>query len=355
MPSPPTRRLPIEPERPDADGRRAGAAEARTARCATKAASRRWPARPSGSTRAPLTPEGLRGKVVLVDFWTYSCINCLRTLPYLRAWAEKYKDAGLVVVGVHAPEFAFEKQPANVRRAAKDLGIGFPVAVDSNFAIWRAFGNQYWPAFYFVDAQGRIRHHQFGEGQYAKSEQVIQQLLAEAGRPAVPADAGRAGGPGHAGCAGCGAGPVGRDLPGLRARAELRLAWRHREGSCAGLSRGFITARQPVGAERRLDGGTRSARCWCGPMGASPIRFQARDLHLVLGPAADGKPVRFQVLIDGKPPLADHGTDTDAQGNGTIDGQSLYQLVRQTANDEDRLFEIEFLDAGAQAYVFTFG
>lgn len=303
---------------------------------------------------APLTPESLRGKVVLVDFWTYSCINCLRTLPYVRAWAEKYKDAGLVVVGVHAPEFAFEKLPANVRRATKDLGIGFPVAVDSNYAIWRAFGNQYWPAFYVVDAQGRIRHHQFGEGQYAKSEQVIQQLLAEAGRPVVPADTVSPEGQGTQ------AAPA--ESPALSGETYLGYERAQSFASPGGIAKDRARV-YPAASSLRANQWALSGE-WtveseravlARANGRVAYRFHARDLHLVLGPSADGKPVRFKVLIDGKPPLADHGTDTDAQGNGTIDGQRLYQLVRQTANEKDRLFEIEFLDAGAQAYVFTFG
>jgi cytochrome c biogenesis protein CcdA/thiol-disulfide isomerase/thioredoxin len=302
----------------------------------------------------PLTPEGLRGKVVLVDFWTYSCINCMRTLPYIRAWAEKYKDAGLVVLGVHTPEFAFEKLPANVRRATKDLGVGFPVAVDSNYAIWRAFGNQYWPALYFVDAQGRIRHHQFGEGMYEKSEQVIQQLLAEAGRTAVP---GRFVQP-------QGQGTQAAAADTLAASGETYLGYERasRFASPGGLDSDRARVYQAPAALRTnqwaLSGEwtVDAERATLGRAdGRIAYRFRARDLHLVLGPAADGRPVRFRVRIDGQPPLADHGADTDAQGNGTVDAQRLYQLVRQQANDKDRLFEIEFRDAGAQAYVFTFG
>jgi cytochrome c biogenesis protein CcdA/thiol-disulfide isomerase/thioredoxin len=306
---------------------------------------------------APLTPESLRGKVVLVDFWTYSCINCLRALPYVRAWADKYKDAGLAVVGVHTPEFAFEKQPANVRRATKDLGVGFPVAVDSNYAIWRAFDNQYWPALYFVDAQGRIRHHQFGEGKYAQSEQVIQQLLAEAGRPVV-ADASRA----LVAPDGQGTQAAADAQPALSGETYLGYERANSFASPGGIAsdrarvyqapaslrtnQWALSGEWTVGSERAV-----LARA----NGRIAYRFHARDLHLVLGPSADGKPVRFRVWVDGKPPLADHGTDTDAQGNGTIDAQRLYQLVRQQSNGQERLFEIEFLDAGAQAYVFTFG
>jgi thiol-disulfide isomerase/thioredoxin len=303
---------------------------------------------------APLTPEGLRGKVVLVDFWTYSCINCLRTLPYLRAWADKYRDAGLVVIGVHAPEFAFEKRSANVHRAVKDLGIGFPVAVDSNFALWRRFDNQYWPAFYFVDAQGRIRHHQFGEGDYAQAEQVIKQLLAEAGQGRIPAALVLPEGQGTQAASG--------SSPALSDETYLGYGHSSDFASPGGVVSDRMHAYQ---AAPRLQtnqwalSGNWNVQWEYAVLGQAggriAYRFHARDLHLVLGPAADGKPVRFHVLVDGQPPLADHGADTDAQGSGTIDGQRLYQLVRQTANDKDRLFEIEFLDAGAQAYVFTFG
>ncbi len=206
----------------------------------------------------PLTPEALRGKVVLVDFWTYSCINCLRTLPYLNAWAEKYKDAGLVVLGVHTPEFAFEKRSANVRRATKDLGIGFPVATDNDFAIWRAFGNRAWPAFYFVDAEGRVRYHQFGEGRYDKAEQVIQQLLAEAGQARVPAGLVAPSGQGTQAQPGPAARLVRRNLPGPRARARFCLARRCGARSCKGLPGSFFAAHQSVGAGRRLDRGGRA-------------------------------------------------------------------------------------------------
>jgi thiol-disulfide isomerase/thioredoxin len=301
-----------------------------------------------------LTPQSLRGKVVLVDFWTYSCINCLRTLPYVRAWAAKYKDAGLVVVGVHTPEFAFEKLSSNVHRATKDLGIGFPVAVDSNYAIWRAFGNQSWPAFYFIDAQGRIRHHQFGENRYDKAELVLQQLLAEAGRTDVPGQLVSPQGQGTQAAADA--------LPALSGETYLGYERAHNFASPGGLAsdrariyqspKSLRTHQWALAGEWTVEG-ERAVLVRAG--GRVAYRFQARDLHLVLGPSADGKPVRFRVTVDGQPPLADHGADTDAQGNGTIDGQRLYQLVRQTANGKDRLFEIEFLDAGAQAYAFTFG
>ncbi|WP_295988836.1 cytochrome c biogenesis protein DipZ [uncultured Variovorax sp.] len=312
----------------------------------------------SGATEwinsAPLTAESLRGKVVLVDFWTYSCINCLRTLPYVRAWAEKYNDDGLVVVGVHTPEFAFEKQSANVRRAVKDLGIGFPVAVDSDYAIWRAFGNQYWPAFYLVDAQGRIRHHQFGEGQYAKTEEAIRQLLAEAGRPVASA--------GLVSPEGKGTQAAAAAAPALSGETYLGYEQARSFASPGGISNdrarvysdvpALRTNQWALAGEWKVEG---ERAVLVQPNGRIVYRFHARDLHLVLGPSANGRPVRFRVRVDGAPPLADHGTDTDAQGNGVIDGQRLYQLVRQAANDKDRLFEIEFLDAGAQAYAFSFG
>lgn len=305
---------------------------------------------------APLTPEALRGKVVLVDFWTYSCINCLRTLPYVRAWADKYKDAGLVVIGVHSPEFAFEKNPANVRRAVKDLGIGFPVALDNDFAVWRGFDNQAWPAFYFVDAQGRIRHHQFGENRYDKAEQVIQQLLAEAGQADKT----------HAGLVA----PLGQGTqaapgaePAQSGETYLGHARAHGFASPGGIARDRAKAYESAGSSLRTNqwalGGDWTVEAERAVLnhadGRIAYRFKARDLHLVLGPAADGKPVRFTVRVGGQPPLADHGADTDAQGHGVVDAQKLYQLVRQASGGRERLFEIEFLDAGAQAYAFTFG
>ena len=303
---------------------------------------------------APLTAQGLRGKVVLVDFWTYSCINCLRTLPYLRAWADKYRDAGLVVIGVHAPEFAFEKRAANVRSAVEDLRINFPVAVDSDHAVWRAFGNQYWPAFYFIDAQGRIRHHHFGEGGYARSEQVIQQLLAEAGRADVPSGSVSAPGEGVEAAPG--------PTPALSAEAylgyERAVGFASPDRLAPDAPRAYRGAAALAKDQWTLDGQWTAERdrvVSTAAHGRLAYRFNARDLHLVLGPAAEGQPVRYRVRIDGRPPLADHGFDTDEQGIGTIDRQRLYQLVRQRANTGDRRFEIEILDPGAQAYVFTFG
>ena len=301
-----------------------------------------------------LTTASLRGKVVLVDFWTYSCINCLRTLPYVRAWADKYRSAGLVVLGVHTPEFAFERKLSNVQRASQDLGVTFPVAVDSDYKIWRAFRNQYWPALYFVDAQGRIRHHQFGEGSYAQSERVIQQLLREAGQTQLSEELAAPQGSGTQ------AAP-----PDTRAAShETYLGFAQAQGfvPAGGLVpgrahdyRGASALRgQQWALEGRWQVEDESALGLAGG-GRVMLRFRARDLHMVLGSADDGQPVRFRVRIDGKPPLDDHGTDIDREGRGTITGHRLYQLLRQQQQSGDRLFEIEFLDPGARAYAFTFG
>jgi cytochrome c biogenesis protein CcdA/thiol-disulfide isomerase/thioredoxin len=306
----------------------------------------------------PLSAAALRGKVVLIDFWTYSCINCLRALPYVRAWADKYHDQGLVVIGVHAPEFAFEKNLDNVRRAVHDLNIDYPVAVDNDYAIWRAFNNQYWPAHYFIDAQGQIRHHHFGEGDYEESEAVIRQLLAEAGRalPSEPAAAQAAG----TQTAGVGMAPDNADLaspetyigydraehfasPGSETHDRLQA---YTAPAAPALNQWGLAGKWTVHEEDAVLG---------QPGGGIVFRFHARDLHLVLGPGAGGKPLRFRVRIDGQAPGADHGVDTDAEGLGSIDSQRLYQLVRQSGAIRDRTFEIEFLDAGAEAYSFTFG
>ncbi len=302
----------------------------------------------------PLTEAGLRGKVVLVEFWTYTCINWLRVQPYVRAWADKYKEQGLVVIGVHAPEFSFEKNLENVRRAVKDLNVGYPVAVDNDHAIWRAFDNNYWPALYFVDAKGQVRHHQYGEGGYAESERVIQELLAEAGGPA--------------------AGGATVSVEGIGAEAAADWGSLKSSENYLGLARtvGFASAgearadqRQVYAPPTRL-GLNEWALSGMWTMGRESVvlhqasgrivyRFHARDLHLVMGPATRGASVRFRVLIDGKPPGAAHGTDVDEQGYGTLDQQRMYQLIRQQRPIEDRVFEIEFLDAGAEAFAFTFG
>ncbi|WP_329740995.1 cytochrome c biogenesis protein DipZ [Dyella sp. A6] len=302
---------------------------------------------------APLTRASLRGKVVLVDFWTYSCINCLRSLPYVEAWYNKYKDHGLVVIGVHSPEFAFEKDPANVAAAVKRLGVTYPVALDSDYAIWQGFNNEYWPAHYFIDAQGRIRHHHFGEGGYAESEDVIRRLLADAGyknlpggyvdpdgkgaEAAAPGDANRS--PetyvGYARAENFASGQVAHDDPfDYHAPATLATNQWALDGR-------WTVHPQSAVLERAG--------------GSITYRFRGRDLHLVLGPGKDGKPVRFRITLDGKAPGADHGMDTDAAGNGTVTSQRLYQLVRQAHGTGERVFEITFLDPGVHAYAFTFG
>jgi cytochrome c biogenesis protein CcdA/thiol-disulfide isomerase/thioredoxin len=305
----------------------------------------------------PLTRASLRGKVVVVDFWTYSCINCLRALPYAEAWAQKYKDHGLVVIGVHAPEFAFEKIPDNVKRAVHDLGVTYPVALDNNLAIWRAFNNEYWPAHYFIDAQGRIRHHHFGEGEYDDSERVIQQLLREAGNTDVPG------------------GIVDPKAKGVQAAATPDDPARSPE-TYVGYGRGENFAAGPVHMDQPASyetpfplqpnqwgftgrwtiGEEKSVLDTAG--GKITFRFHARDLHLVLGPGSDGKPIRFKVTLDGQAPGASHGMDTDADGNGTVTSQRLYQLIRldgASAMKNDHTFAIQCLDPGVQAFAFTFG
>jgi cytochrome c biogenesis protein CcdA/thiol-disulfide isomerase/thioredoxin len=302
----------------------------------------------------PLTAQALKGNVVLVDFWTYSCINCLRTLPYVKAWAEKYRDQGLVVIGVHAPEFAFERNVGNVTKAMKDLGINYPVAIDNDYKIWRAFNNEYWPAHYFADAQGRIRYHHFGEGDYAESERVIQQLLREAGAAKV------ADGLINASAEGVQLAP---DMNEVQS-PETYVGYQRAEHFVPGTSLvpDKVSAYTPpselalndwslggqwnVGSERAISS---------APASRIVYRFHARDLHLVLGPGPDGKPVRFKVLIDGKAPGDAHGTDVNADGSGSVTEQRLYQLVRQTGGVTDRTFSIEFLEPGVSAYAFTFG
>jgi thiol-disulfide isomerase/thioredoxin len=302
----------------------------------------------------PLTAAGLRGSVVLAQFWTYTCINWLRTLAHVRAWSGKYKDQGLVVIGVHTPEFDFEHDLHNVRRAVRDLRVDYPVAVDSDYAIWSAFDNHYWPALYFVDAQGQIRHHQFGEGDYEQSEMILQQLLMEAG-----------------------IGGIGHDLvsvgpDGVEAAADWDSLWSpenylgyERTENFASSNDAVVNTPHGYTAPTRLrlnhwalDGDwtvQRQAIVLNQAGGRIAYRFHARDLHLVMGPAARGTPVRFRVLLDGQPPGAAHGVDVDEQGNGTVAEPRLYQLVRQPGPVSDRTFEVTFLDPGVQAYAFTFG
>lgn len=300
----------------------------------------------------PLTPDTLKGKVVLVDFWTYSCINCLRAIPYVRAWDTKYRSQGLVVIGVHSPEFAFEKNIANVRKATSDLEISYPVAIDNDYAIWRAFDNRYWPAHYFIDAQGRVRHHHFGEGGYDESERVIQQLLSEAGHHAVPSSI-------------VAVQASGAQAPSNEANVlspETYVGYERGErfvspGGAAQDARKAYTDGDPRLNEWGLKGpwtiGKEQATLG-QPGGGIVYRFHARDLHLVLA-APPGNPVRFRITIDGKPPGDARGSDVDANGEGVVTGQRLYQLVRQSGSVTARTFEITFLDAGVQAYAFTFG
>jgi hypothetical protein len=301
----------------------------------------------------PLTAANLRGKVALFDFCTYTCINWIRTLPYIRAWAEAYRDRGLVMIGVHTPEFSFEKDLENVHEALKQMRVTYPVAVDSDHAIWEAFANQYWPALYFVDAEGRIRHHQFGEGDYDRSEIVIQQLLAEAGADVgdelVSVDPHGA--------------EVAADWDSLGS-PETYLGYRRTDsfGSPGGLTPSEARVYEIPDRLRRnhwaLSGdwtATPEAIVLNEPKGRIAHRFDARDVHLVMGPPARGSSVPFGVSIDGAPPGDDAGSDVAADGTGELDQQRMYQLIRQHGPITDRLFEIEFLEPGAEGFAFTFG
>jgi thiol-disulfide isomerase/thioredoxin len=300
-----------------------------------------------------LTASSLAGHTVLVNFCTYTCINWLRTLPYIRAWAQRYRQ-GLVVIGVHTPEFEFEKNADNVRRAVKQMGIGYPIAIDNDYAIWRAFDNQYWPALYFIDVHGRVRQHQFGEGKYVESEADIQRLLAEAGS------------------ARNGDGVVSVDARGVEASADwddLRSPENYvgyeRTQNLASPGGGALDRRRVYSAPARLSLNQwalsgdwtmgRQATVSSSPNGRILYRFHARDLHLVMGPARRETPVRFRVSIDGQPPGAAHGLDVEDSGNGLAVEQRLHQLIRQAKPVVDRTFQIEFLDAGIEAYAFTFG
>ena len=302
----------------------------------------------------PLSNKSLKGKVVLIDFWTYSCINCLRALPYIEGWAAKYKDAGLVVIGVHTPEFAFEKERSNVERAVRDLKVSYPVAIDSDYQIWRAFHNEYWPAHYFIDAKGRIRYHHFGEGEYDESEQVIRELLKKNGAQLSVSE------------------PI--SVSGAGALAAPDTADRHSPETYVGYHRAeHFASNEKIAQDSKrvytpqprlslnqwaLGGswnvGEESAVLQTAP-GKIVFRFHARDLHLVLGTTKSGKPVRFTVKLDGTAPSDDHGADVDNNGSGTVQDHRLYQLIRQKGPVEDRTFEIEFLDPGVQAFAFTFG
>jgi thiol-disulfide isomerase/thioredoxin len=301
----------------------------------------------------PLTAAALRGHVVLLDVWTYSCINCLRTLPYVKAWASRYAADGLVVIGVHSPEFAFERDPANVAHAVRDLGVTYPVALDNSWAIWRALDNHYWPAQYLVDTSGRIRYRNAGEGHDAQIEQQIRSLLAESGH--APSG-----------------GTAEIDAGGAEAAAAMSSV--KSPETYVGFRRGERLASpepiRPDTAQTYSAPNSLPLNAWglvgtwtVGPeaavLGSAPghivFRFHARDLHLVLGPAADGRPIRFRVRVDGAAPMADHGSDTAADGSGTVTAQRLYQLVRTRGAITDRTFDIEFLDPGVSVYAFTFG
>jgi thiol-disulfide isomerase/thioredoxin len=301
----------------------------------------------------PLTAEDLRGKVVLVDFWTYTCINWLRTLGYVRAWAEKYQEHGLVVVGVHTPEFPFEKDVDNVRQAVEDMAVEYPVALDPDYAVWRAFANNYWPAAYFADAEGRIRHHQFGEGGYEDCERVIQRLLSEAGREGVGADL------------------VFVAPEGFEAQAdwdnlqtpETYLGYEQAQ-NFASPDPAFDEPRTYEVPDPLKPNHWALSGDWTIQRGASVLnradgliafRFHARDVHLVIGPPTKGESVPFRVLLDGEPPGDAHGLDVDEQGHGTVAQPRLYQLIRQPGSISDRTFEIAFLRPGVEAYAFTFG
>jgi thiol-disulfide isomerase/thioredoxin len=301
-----------------------------------------------------LTAAGLRGRVVLVDFWTYTCINWLRTLPYLRAWADKYQQQGLVVIGVHTPEFDFEHDLDNVRRAATDLRVDYPVVIDNDYRIWDAFANHYWPALYFVDAQGQIRHHRFGEGDYEQSEMVVQRLLIDAGAGGIGQDL------------------VSVDARGVEAAADWDSLWSPENYLGSERSESFASPDGAVLGTRHVYAAPAGLRLnhwalsgdWTVQRlavvlneadGGIVYRFHARDLHLVMAPATRGAPVRFSVRIDGEGPGAGHGADVDDQGHGTVTDPRLYQLIRQPGPISERTFEITFLDPGVQAYAFTFG
>ncbi len=294
---------------------------------------------------SPLTAEGLRGKVVLVDFWTYTCINWLRTLPYVRAWATKYRDKGLVVVGVHTPEYGFEHDLENVRRALKEMRVDYPVAVDNDYAVWNGFDNEYWPALYFIDAKGTIRHHLFGEGSYDEAEAMIQKLLVEAGASGVARDM------------------VTTDARGIEVAADWDNLRSPENYLGSDRTEGFVANGDAT--KLRLNEWTlggdwtigRNAVALKAADGRIVSRFHARDLHMVLGPTTKGTAVRFRVRLDGEAPGSAHGVDVDEQGQGVVSEQRLYQLIRQPGGRPivDRQSEIEFASAGVEAFAFTFG
>jgi thiol-disulfide isomerase/thioredoxin len=302
---------------------------------------------------APLSSKGLRGKVVLVNFWTYSCINSLRELPYMKAWAAKYKDAGLVVIGVHAPEFGFEKVPANVKNAVLGLKVAYPVPIDSNHSIWEAFRNEYWPADYFVDAKGRIRYHHFGEGEYVKSERVIQTLLRENGAAGLDESTVRITADGAEA-------PPGEDVRSPETYAGYAHAqnFASPERMARDSRKTYSPPARPALNQWGL-GGSWNVRAETGTLESAPgkmvFRFHSRDLHMVVGPAKNGTPVRFRIKLNGAAPGDDHGFDSGSDGAGEVRQPRMYQLVRQKGPIKDATFEIEFLDPGVEVFSFTFG
>jgi thiol-disulfide isomerase/thioredoxin len=302
----------------------------------------------------PLTPEGLRGRVVLVDFWTYTCINWLRTLPYVHAWDAKYRRHGLAVIGVHTPEFGFEHDRANVVARSNDFAVEYPIALDNDYGVWRAFANHYWPAVYVADAEGSIRFHHFGEGEYAMTEMVVQQLLVDAGAEGVDEDL------------------VSVDPQGFEVAADWASLRSPETYVSFGRSAGFASSAPPhfdnayrypnipkLTINQWSLSGTWTLAAHAAVLNEAPgriaFRFQARDVNLVMGPPDRGRRVPYRVLLDGAPPRDAHGLDVDAEGNGTVADQRLHQLIRQPAPIGERLVEIEFLEAGAEAYCFTFG
>jgi thiol-disulfide isomerase/thioredoxin len=302
----------------------------------------------------PLRAEDIRGKVVLVNFWTYSCINCLRILPHVRAWAQKYHSRGLAVIGVHTPEFAFEKDVGNVSKALVSLGVSYPVAIDNDFRIWRAFDNVAWPALYFIGVDGRVRRHVFGEGEYDQSEQLIQQLLSEADAAPI------AGGAVTVSGISTEASPDERDLRSPETYIGYAQATNFASPGFVGenVSKVYETLSALPLNHWSLSGVWTIAGEYAllnEAAGSIAYRFHARDLHLVLAHSSQGHPIRFRVTIDGKPPGRDHGYDIDGDGWGTLEDDRLYQLVRQTQKIVDRTFEVEFFESGVRAYVFTFG
>jgi cytochrome c biogenesis protein CcdA/thiol-disulfide isomerase/thioredoxin len=302
----------------------------------------------------PLTGDSLRGKVVLIDFWTYSCINCLRELPYIKAWAQKYGPAGLVIIGVHTPEFAFERVAANVQKANKDLGVTYPVAIDSDYKIWSAFNNQYWPALYFVDSTGIIRHHHFGEGEYDESERIIKQLLHEAGAKDVT--------PGLAQVEAQGVQAAPSNLYQISPETYVGYGRAANFSSPEGLTKDQVATYSiptALSADQWALGGrwsvTTEGAVLQQPRGRIVYRFNGRDLHLVLGPMKDGHPVHFKVRLDGKDPGDDKGADVGQDGSGVVTEQRLYQLIRLAHPADAHTVEIEFQDSGVEAFAFTFG